>query len=117
MPSRNITTLLTPPPSLFLSPLQTIESLQRHIQQGTGGETSKIESQINSAKKTRVKSEAKLKQRVQDMHKYTDVYRSGMEVEFQRCQEEEHGMRQSCTAQDDDLHVFLSSSPFFSSSI
>ena len=65
--------------------------LEKHIAQGTGGETAKLHSQINSAKKVRIKSEAKLKQRVQDMHKYTDVYRSGMEVEFQRCQEEEHG--------------------------
>ena len=75
-----------PPPSR-----QTIEMLEKHIAQGTGGETAKLHSQINSAKKVRIKSEAKLKQRVQDMHKYTDVYRSGMEVEFQRCQEEEHG--------------------------
>lgn len=61
------------------------------MQEGIGGETSKVQAQIDTAKKNKIKSEAKLKQRVQEMIKYTDVYRCGMEVEFQRCQEEEHG--------------------------
>lgn len=78
---------LTARSQLFSS--QTEQLLQRQISEGVG-ETAKNQAGIDKAKKERLKSEAKLKQRVQEMHKYASIYRSEMELEFQRCQEEEH---------------------------
>lgn len=69
---------------------QIEETYQRNIQDGVG-ETAKNESNISKARKERIKSEAKLKQRVQEMKKYAPIYRSEMQLEFQRCQEEELG--------------------------